>query len=90
MRPVSLTIEGLTAFRQLQTIDLANLDLFVITGATGAGKTSILDAVTFALYGNVCRVKKDELRDLITHNAPAVKVELDFEFAERVTASSGE
>src|SRR5579872_4043289 len=79
MRPTTLTVEGLTAFRQVQTIDLSKLGLFVITGPTGAGKTSILDAITFALYGNVVRVKSGELRDLITHNAALARVELEFE-----------
>lgn len=78
MRPTHLSIEGLTAFRALQEIDFADLDLFVITGPTGSGKTSILDAITFALYGDVCRVKSGELRDLISHGATHIKVSLDF------------
>jgi len=78
LRPIHLSIEGLTAFRTLQEIDFGELDLFVITGPTGSGKTSILDAMTFALYGDVCRVKSGELRDLISHGATHVKVSLDF------------
>ena len=45
MRPLSLAIEGFTAFRERQEIDFEPLELFVITGPTGAGKTSILDAM---------------------------------------------
>ena len=78
MRPTHLSIEGLTAFRTLQEVEFGELDLFVITGPTGSGKTSILDALTFALYGDVCRVKSGELRDLISHGATHVKVSLDF------------
>jgi exonuclease SbcC len=78
VRPTRLTIQGLTAFRSPQNIDFGDLDLFVITGPTGSGKTSILDAMTFALYGNICRVKSGELRDLISHGATDVKVSLDF------------
>lgn len=78
MRPISLTIEGLTAFRSPQSIDFSELDLFVITGPTGAGKTSILDAMTFALYGDVCRVKSGQLRDMISHGSTHLKVSLDF------------
>src|SRR5947199_929770 len=78
MRPTHLSIEGLTAFRTLQNVDFNELDLFVITGPTGSGKTSILDAMTFALYGEICRVKSGELRDLISHGATHVKVSLDF------------
>jgi DNA repair protein SbcC/Rad50 len=78
VRPLALTIEGLTAFRSPQEISFADLDLFVITGPTGAGKTSILDAITFALYGDVCRVKSGQLRDMVSHGATQVKVSLDF------------
>jgi DNA repair protein SbcC/Rad50 len=79
VRPTHLSIEGLTAFRTLQNVDFSELDLFVITGPTGSGKTSILDAMTFALYGDICRVKSGELRDLISHGATHVKVALDFQ-----------
>lgn len=81
MRPTHLSIEGLTAFRTVQEVDFGELDLFVITGPTGSGKTSILDAMTFALYGDICRVKSGELRDLISHGATHVKVALDFQIA---------
>ena len=56
MRPLSLVIEGFTTFRERQEIDFEPLELFVITGPTGAGKTSILDAMVFALYGEVPRL----------------------------------
>lgn len=82
MRPLALTIEGLTAFRSPQQISFEDLDLFVITGPTGAGKTSILDAITFALYGDVCRVKSGQLRDMVSHGATQVKVSLDFRVGE--------
>jgi len=51
MRPVRLEMKGFTAFRDTQTIEFADLDLFAISGPTGSGKTSILDAITYALYG---------------------------------------
>ncbi len=78
MRPLSLTIEGLTSFKGTQQVDLSDLDLFVITGPTGAGKSSILDAITFALYGSVPRVNAHELRDLISHGSTHMRVRLDF------------
>ena len=79
MRPLSLAIEGLTSFREPQEIDFSKLDLFVITGPTGAGKSSILDAMTFALFGRVARVNSHEMRDLISHGCADMRVRLDFQ-----------
>ncbi len=59
MRSLELELEGFTSFRSRQNLDFSNLDLFAITGPTGAGKTSLLDAITFALYGHVARFGKD-------------------------------
>ncbi|WP_231563646.1 AAA family ATPase [Anoxybacillus sp. KU2-6(11)] len=58
MKPIRLTIAGLHSFRQKETIDFEKLcegGLFGIFGPTGSGKSSILDAMTLALYGNVER-----------------------------------
>jgi DNA repair protein SbcC/Rad50 len=82
VRPLTLTIEGLTSFKTSQEIDLSELDLFVITGPTGSGKSSILDAITFALYGNIARVSSHELRDLISHGSSHMRVCLDFQVDE--------
>ena len=51
MRPLRLAIEGLRSFRAPVTIDFAGRDHVAIVGDTGAGKSSILEAVTYALYG---------------------------------------
>ena len=78
MRPVRLVVEGFTSFRKAQEIDFSELDLFVITGPTGSGKTSILDAVTLALYGMVPRTGKRDLKELISLGTSQAKVQLDF------------
>ena len=78
MRPLRLTIEGFTSFREPQEIDFRELDLFVITGPTGSGKTSILDAVALALYGMVPRAGKRDLKELISLGASQTKVQLEF------------
>jgi len=59
MRPMILEIEGLHSFCGVQRIDfqaLGETGLFGIFGPTGSGKSTVLDAVTFALYGRVRRV----------------------------------
>ncbi|MGD2181483.1 SbcC/MukB-like Walker B domain-containing protein [Lusitaniella coriacea] len=76
MRPIKLTLEGFTSFRRRQTLDFSDLDLFVITGATGAGKSSLLDAMTYALYGKVPR--KSSINELVSQGATELKVEFQF------------
>ena len=51
MRPLHLTIEGLRSFRAPVSIDFDGRDHVAIVGDTGAGKSSILEAITYALYG---------------------------------------
>jgi len=53
-----LTLAGFGPYRHEQAVDFTHFDdagLFLITGKTGAGKSSILDAVCFALYGSIPR-----------------------------------
>lgn len=76
MRPIKLTLEGFTSFRTHQTLDFSTLDLFAITGLTGAGKSSLLDAITYALYGKVSR--KSNIDELVSQGATELKVEFQF------------
>ena len=65
MRPMKLELEGFTSFRERSEIDFGCFDLFAITGQTGAGKTSLLDAMT---YGKTSRLNKAG-KDLISQGA---------------------
>jgi exonuclease SbcC len=76
MRPIKLILEGFTSFRTRQTLDFSTLDLFAITGLTGAGKSSLLDAITYALYGKVAR--KSNIDELVSQGATELKVEFQF------------
>ncbi|MGN8026807.1 AAA family ATPase [Microbacterium sp. 22242] len=84
MRLHRLEIEGFGPFLRRQTIDFdtfADDGVFLIGGRTGAGKSSILDAVCFGLYGNVPRYEGGEKRLRSDHCEPADPTEVVVEFS---------
>lgn len=79
MRPVRLELEGFTAFRAPTVVDFDGVDLFALTGATGSGKTSVLDAMVFALYGNVPRLADQRaVAPVIAQGMAEARVRFDF------------
>ena len=59
MIPIELTIQGLYSYQEKQTIDFTRLtaaNLFGIFGPVGSGKSTILEAITFAIYGRTDRL----------------------------------
>jgi exonuclease SbcC len=84
VRPVELTVDGFTCFRDPQeALDFRSLDLFAITGPTGAGKSSVLDAMTYALYAKVPRLGRRGVRELISQLRDQMVVRFDFRLGAR-------
>ena len=83
MRPLRLELRGFTAFRDSTVVDFEGRQLFAITGPTGAGKSSLLDAMTWALFGQVPRVGSST-RQLVSHGATSMQVRFDFATRDEV------
>lgn len=70
MRPLTLTVEGLRSFRAPVSISFEDRDHLAIIGDTGAGKSSILEAMTYALYGRTTftgQANQEIINDLASH-----------------------
>ena len=78
MRPTRLELAGFGSWVDPTTIDFTGADVFALTGDTGAGKTSILDAISFALYGKAPRHGKKDVEPLINRSSNEARVRLDF------------
>lgn len=80
MRPVRLKIRGLNSFIDEQTIDfdkLTDRGFFGIFGPTGSGKSTILDGITLALYGNLARKSSN----FINTNCDRLNVNFEFQIS---------
>src|SRR5580693_2913604 len=55
MRPILLDMNGFASFREPTQVDFTDADFFALVGPTGSGKSTVIDAMTFALYGSVPR-----------------------------------
>jgi exonuclease SbcC len=93
MRLHELRLEAFGPFAGEQVIDFARLGaggLFLLDGPTGAGKTSVLDAITFALYGPGDRGGDGRLHSQFAPPGVAPRVSLEFSLrgvAQRITRS---
>lgn len=78
MRPRELTVRGFRSYRDRTTFDWRDRRLVGVVGPIGAGKSSILDAIAFALYGKTPTFERDT-KSLIHQLADECHVELVFE-----------
>lgn len=82
MRPLFLSFEHFGSYRERQHIDFSTLDdFFLIFGKTGSGKSTIFDAISFALYGQALGGRSNLERELVSKfSPPASKPWVEFEF----------
>lgn len=86
MRPVELMIQAFGPYAERETIDFTQLvgrSMFVVSGRTGAGKTTIFDAMTFALYGRASGALRNASDFRSQYAQPELKTEVDFSFTIR-------
>src|SRR5437870_8863120 len=77
VRPLKVKVKGFTAFADEVDLDFTGLDLFAITGPTGAGKTSLIQAIPIALFGRAPKVA-DDLRQLISPSTEQARFYYEF------------
>jgi exonuclease SbcC len=88
MKPLTLTLQAFGPFAGSEGIDFTRLGqnpLFLINGPTGAGKSSILDAICFALYGQTTGAEREPSQMRCDHADPNIltQVTLDFKLGEK-------
>ena len=84
MRPLYVRMQAFGPYSATQELDFAELgsnDFFLITGPTGSGKTTVLDAMAFALYGDTSGGERDPRDMRSQHAAPDLLTEVQFDFA---------
>jgi exonuclease SbcC len=90
MRPLKLTMTAFGPYKDTEVIDFSELKdnrLFVISGKTGAGKTSIFDAICFALYGDASGEDRNDskmLRSQFADDQSHTSVDFQFTLKGRI------
>ena len=77
MIPLKLRLQGFLSYHQAVELDFSSFDLACISGANGAGKSSLLDAITWALFGRARKANDDAL---INSSADMAEVTFEFEY----------
>ncbi|MEX2278672.1 MAG: SMC family ATPase [Acidimicrobiia bacterium] len=82
MRPISLHLAGFTTFKNATDIDFEGADLFALTGPTGSGKSSVIDAICFALYGSIPRLSG--VAPVVSLGKPEARIRLVFAVEDQI------
>ena len=84
MRPITLDMDGFASFREPTHVDFTDADFFALVGPTGSGKSTIIDAMTFALFGSVPRWGRKGMVSLaLAPTVPRGTVKLVFEAGDQ-------
>lgn len=78
MIPLRISLKNFITYRDEQTLLFDKASLWVLTGRNGAGKSSVFDAITFALYGCHRAGNNRNAESLINHKEDSLAVEFDF------------
>lgn len=84
MRPLKLIMTAFGPYSGTHVVDfreLGNRSFFLIHGPTGSGKTTILDAICFALYGDTSGAQRDGRQMRSAHAGPSVITSIIFDFS---------
>ena len=83
MRPIKLALENFGPYRERAEVDFSRLgEFFLICGKTGSGKSTLFDAITYALFGQAPGARKGSESEFVSDFAkPGDKPLVEFEFA---------
>lgn len=81
MRIRTLEVENFMPYRDPLTLDFSDMSLFAIVGETGSGKSSVVDAICYALYGRIPRIRTEngQRENIISRGAKQFHVALSFD-----------
>lgn len=88
MRPLKLTMQAFGPYAHKEVIDftvLGNRTMFVISGKTGSGKTTIFDGISYAIYGKASGEDRNgqELRSQFADDSLLTEVSFEFKLKEK-------
>jgi exonuclease SbcC len=80
MIPVQLSLRNFLSYREPATLDFSTISVACLSGDNGAGKSALLDAITWALWGK-CRANND--RDIVSIGENEMEVTFSFQLGDR-------